>query len=92
MNNNREDRDKVSRLSKSYDGPIRFPGQGKQPCVDKAKLIEWWNRLEIQLQDLVNQARGGKTDAESGHDYGRTGKAVPSIGGGVKQRRRDRKP
>ena len=92
MKNNREDKDKVSRLSKTYDGPIVFPGQGKQPMVDKGKLLEWWNRLTIELQDRVNQARGATSDANSQHDYGRTGTAVPGIGGGMKHRRRDRKP
>jgi hypothetical protein len=92
MKNNREDKDKVSRLSRTYNGPIVFPGQGKQPLVDKAQLIEWWNRLTIELQDRVNQARGATSDARSQHDYGRTGTAVPGIGGGMKHRRRDRKP
>ena len=92
MKNNREDKQKVSRLNKTYNGPIVIPGAGKQPIADRAKLIEWWNRLEIELHDRRNQARGTTADAESQHDYGRTGKAAPGIGGGVKRRRKDRKP
>ena len=92
LKNNTEDQRKISRLSKAYKGPIVFPGQGKQPLANKAELLEWYNALTIQAQDQSNQAKGKRADAESGYDYGRAGTVIPGIGGGQKQRRRDRKP
>ena len=92
MNNNREDKQKVSRLNRTCNGPIVIPGKGKQPIADKAKLLKWWDRLEIELQDRANQARGAAADAESHHAYGRMGRAAPAIGGEVKRRRKDWNP
>jgi hypothetical protein len=92
MHNNAEDREKVRRLSQSLDGPIRFLGQGKQPIADHAKLREWWDHLEVSLADQSNQARGVQADGEMQHNWGKTGTAAPGVGGGVKERRSDRKP
>jgi len=92
MKNNKENRQRVSRLNDTYDGPIIPGSQGKQPFVHKQKLLEWYRNLEVQLQDQLNQAKGKSADAESQHNWGRTGKAVPKIAGSVRQRRRDRNP
>jgi hypothetical protein len=92
MKNNREDKQKVSRLNETYSGPIIPGGQGKQPLANKQKLLAWFTNLEIQFQDQLNQAKGKSADAESQHNWGRTGTAAPDIGGGVKKRRRNRKP
>ena len=89
--NNQEDRKKVLRLNETYAGPIVPGKQGQQPCVMKQTLLDWWQTLEIRMQDEQNQAKGKTADGEAQHDFGKTGRAAPNIGGGVKQRRRDRK-
>ena len=90
--NNAEDRQAVTRLAKNYDGPIRFPGRGCQPLANKSRLLTWWNRLEMEMEDRINQARGAEADGKSNHAYGRSGRAAPAVGGSVKERRKDRKP
>jgi hypothetical protein len=92
LSNNAEDRRRVAKLSADYDGPIVIPGQGAQPKAEKSKLVEWWNHLETVWHAQAQQAAGRQADAESQHDWGREGTAAPSLGGGVRRRRRDRKP
>ncbi len=90
MKNNREDRQKVDRLNTTYGGPIKKSGQGRQPLVDKAKLIEWWNHLEATAQS-DNRRRDATATVAARHKYARDGEAVPDISGGVKRRRKDRR-
>ena len=92
LKNNKETRNRVTRLSKEHDGPIIIPGQGGQPKAERQKLIEWWNRLEILWQDKANQQAGKRMSGEAQHKYGASGTVAPEVGGGVKKRRRDRKP
>ena len=40
----------VSRFSETFSGPIIPGGQGKQPFVNRQKLLDWWLNLEIQLR------------------------------------------
>ena len=91
MKDNREDKQKVARLNETYNGPIVIPGQGRQPLVDKAKLIEWWNNLAVIAQ-ADNRQRDAQATVGAKYDYGRHGKVVPEISGSVKERRRNRKP
>ena len=91
MTDNREDKQKVSRLNKTRGGPIAIPGQGAQPFVGKSKLIQWWNRLASQFA-TQNRQRDSAATVASQHHYARDGEVVPDIAGGVKKRRRDRKP
>lgn len=90
--NDEETRRRVSRLNQEHNGPIIVTGKGGQPKVEKSKLIEWWNRLEILWKDRANQEAGKKMSGEAQHNYGASGTAAPEVGGGVKKRRRDRKP
>lgn len=92
MRNNDEDKRKVERLNKTYNGPIMKPGQGKQPIVDKVKLLEWWNNLEKLVESQMEQARDARLTVQDTHPYGREGEVVPEISGQVKKRRRDRQP
>lgn len=87
----RDDLGKVKSLNDRYNGPIPKPAKGSQPIVRKDVLIEWWNKLAIQEQELANQREGAKLAAENQYNYGREGRAAPEIGGGVKKRRRDSK-
>jgi hypothetical protein len=91
LKNNKETRGQISRWNKEHNGPIIIR-KGGQPKVEKSKLTKWWNRLEILWQDQANQEAGKKMSAEAQHDYGASGTAAPEVGGGVKKRRRDRKP
>lgn len=92
MRNNEEDKRKVERLNETYNGPIMKPGQGKQPIVDKVKLLEWWNNLEKLVESQMEQARDARLTVQDTHPYGREGEVVPEISGQVKKRRRDRQP
>jgi hypothetical protein len=69
-NDNTEDREKVRYQNEHNDGPIRFPKQGAQPKVNKAKLIAWWNELEAQWEVGFNRARDSKPTVSDQHDYG----------------------
>jgi hypothetical protein len=86
--NRRED---IQRLNQSFIGPIKNHGAGTKPMVYFDVLIPWWNSLAVLQQDLANQREGAELSAEAQHNYGREGKAAPEIGGGVKERRKDRR-
>jgi hypothetical protein len=86
-----KDRETIRRLNERRAGPIGHAGQGTKPMVDRAKLIAWWNSLDVMQQELANQQQGCRLSAESQHDYGRDGTVAPEVGGGVKKRRRDKK-
>jgi len=90
--NNREDKQKVSRLNKSYSGPIKTPGQGKQPFVKKAELLSWWAGLEAKVNETQQRKRDAQATLANQHDFGRDGEVTPDISGGVKKRRQNRKP
>src|ERR1051326_4187134 len=47
LRNTETNRRRIRRLNKAYDGPILFPGPGSQPKASHAKLIDWWNGLEV---------------------------------------------
>jgi len=78
---------RVTGWNEAYDGPIIVKGGGSQPRVEKTKLIEWYNHLEIVWEGEANQQAGRKADAANQHAYGRSGTAVPDIGGQVKKKR-----
>jgi hypothetical protein len=90
--NDAQTRDKIRNLNELHNGPICPPqGKGRQPSVDKAALLMWWNGLK-ELFDARNDKE--KAEAEStrltvtdSHNYGASGKVVPGIGGSKKRRR-----
>ena len=86
------DCDKIKSLNERFKGPIVNKGPGTSPMVYRDALIQWWNRLAIQQEELANQREGKRLTAKAQHDYGRDGTAAPEIGGEVKKRRSDRKP
>jgi hypothetical protein len=92
IRDNMEDREKVRNLHTRYNGPILFPGQGAQPKADKAKLIEWWNHLDVEFTVGHNRDRDSQPTASARHRFGKNGQVAPEIGGSIKSRRRDRKP
>ena len=92
LKNDKEGRDKVRTLNDRYGGPI-IPGvQGGQPKADKDALLAWWNHLEVEWSDQVNQARGSLSEASAQHNYGRAGVAAPEVSGEIKRPRKDRAP
>ena len=92
MKHNDEDKQKVSALNKSYEGPIHIPGRGCQPLADKGKLIEWWNGLAAKVQAEQDRQRDAKATISARYNYGGGSEVAPDISGGVKKRRCDRKP
>jgi hypothetical protein len=86
---------KIRKLNDEYDGPITFPKQrGKQPRVEKAKLMQWWNTLRERFE-AREQAReqaaadAAGTTAET-YRHGRSAEVVPEIDGHVKKTRKKR--
>ena len=49
------DCDKIKSLNKRFEGPIGNSGKGTSPMVYRDVLIQWWNRLAIQEEELANQ-------------------------------------
>jgi hypothetical protein len=86
LKNNQENQRRVRDLNKQYEGPIALPTQGGQPKVNKAKLLDWWNHLEIRF---MTAGGGTNTDAtlQARHEYGRDGTVLPDISGHVQKRR-----
>ncbi len=85
------DRQKIKSLNDRFQGPIRCRGKGTQPIVYKDDLLDWWNKMALEHQELVNRQQGMKLSAEDQYDYFREGTVAPEIGGGVKKRRKDRR-
>jgi hypothetical protein len=86
LKNNAASQGKVREANQRYDGPISLPGKGGQPKVSKAKLLEWWNGLEIQFLTGGAGANAQATLAAR-HNCGRDGTVLPDIGGHLKKRR-----
>lgn len=93
--NNEQTRDKVRKLNNQHNGPIKFPpGKGKQPSVDKAALVAWWNGLRDHF-DARNDEESAETESTrltvtDSHNYGVTGTVLPGIGGSEKRTRAKR--
>jgi len=81
----------IRSLNDRCGGPITNKGAGTRPMVYQEDLIEWWNKMAVQTQELENQREGARLSVEAQHNYGRDGTAAPEIGGGVKKRRRDKR-
>lgn len=90
LTHNQEERQRVKGLNEHYAGPLVNRGRGKQPAVEKRKLLDWWNHLEGTMQDKAHQKAGAKHEAEASHPYGREGTVAPEIGGSHKKRRKPR--
>jgi hypothetical protein len=84
-------RDDIKSLNRRCQGPIVNRGAGTRPMVYRDDLLDWWNRLAVQHQELNNRREGARLSAEARHNYGHEGIAAPEIGGGVKKRRKDRR-
>jgi len=90
--NNEPTRNKIRNLNTIHNGPIKLPvGRGKQPSVDKAALLAWWNGLRDQFDARVDEAAAAAKSAQhtvaDTHSYGADGTVVPGVGGAVKRTR-----
>jgi hypothetical protein len=90
--NNEQTRDKIRKLNSEHNGPIKFPqGKGKQPSVDKAALVAWWNSLrdhfDARNDEEKAEAESARLTVADSHNYGTSGKVVPGIGGSEKRTR-----
>jgi hypothetical protein len=83
--NNDENKRFVASMNEQYDGPIKLPGRGGQPKVEKTKLIEWWNHLET-LWATQGQGRNTETTVDSNYQFGKRETVFPEINGHVKKR------
>jgi hypothetical protein len=87
LKNEEQNQRRVAELNRQYGGPIILPGRGGQPKVSKAKLLEWWNHLEIIWQ-TTGEGRNAEATLQGQHAYGRTGTVLPDISGHARKRRR----
>jgi hypothetical protein len=87
LKNNEENRRRVRELTERYQGPIILPARGGQPKVNKAKLLEWWNGLEIRWK-TGGEGRNAEATTQDQYAYGKSGEVVPEISGHVKKKRR----
>lgn len=85
--NDKSSRDRVSRLNKSSDGPIKQGTQGKQPVVDRDRLIPWWSGLEARHANSVQRETDKEATVSKSYEHGRDGEVVPDIAGHVLKRR-----
>jgi hypothetical protein len=92
LGQNYSDRDRIKSLNQRFEGPIRDRGKGTRPMVDYGNLIDWWNELAIQQEELANKRVGRELSAKVQYPYGRQGTAAPEIGGGIRQRRQGGRP
>ena len=83
----KDDRRRVSRLNKTYDGPIKIGRKGCQPLVDRTALLKWYEELETRFQDRQSRERDKWATVADQYSYGKAGNVVPEISGGVKKRR-----
>lgn len=89
-------RDLIRKLNEQHRGPIRFDsGKGKQPSVDKAALMAWWNGLsehfDARKEEAEAEAEAARLTASETHTFGKSGTVSPKIGGSVKPQRKGKK-
>lgn len=75
-------------LNKRFSGPITTTGAGTSPMVFKEDLLDWYNKLAVEAEELANRRKGRQLSAKEAYNYGRDGTVAPGVGGGVKKRRR----
>lgn len=87
---------KIRALNTRFNGPIRLPdGKGRQPEVDRAKLLSWWHTVAEQFstseaEDEQEEASEAATVATT-HPHGKDGTVVPNLHGSVKKSKRNGK-
>lgn len=81
-------RNEIKSLNGRLEGPIVNKGRGTKPMVLEEVLVNWWNRLAVQQEELANRKLGNKLSAEIQYDYGHDATVAPEISGSVKNRRR----
>jgi hypothetical protein len=79
----------ITRLSQSTGGPIVIGGKGRQPRVDRRKLLDWWNNLEERNCESENRLVDSRATVAEQFDYGKAATVVPQISGSVKRTRRN---
>jgi hypothetical protein len=88
LKNNEESRRQVRQLNQHYQGPIVLPtSRGKQPKVNKDKLLSWWNGLEQRFCESEKKQADAHATVQAQHGFGRNGTVVPEIAGHVRNRR-----
>jgi hypothetical protein len=92
LKNNTESKNRVRRMNVQHPGPIPVSGQGKQPRVEKGKLLEWWNGLEDRFEESSAKQADEAATVEGRYSHGRDGVVVPGIAGAVKKGRGRQSP
>lgn len=87
----KDQRGKVAKFNKDFDGPIVVEKQGAQPRVELSTLLAWYNGLEARFHELSQRQRDRQATIADQYSYGSEGTVVPEISGAVKRRRRDAK-
>jgi hypothetical protein len=94
LNRKSDDKEPVRRLNEQFKGPIKIPGRGSRPMVDRAELIDWWNSLKTRHAAMGDEEALREQDREATlanqYRHGKEGHAdteAPGISGRVKHRR-----
>ncbi|MDX1963226.1 MAG: hypothetical protein SFX18_08740 [Pirellulales bacterium] len=87
MKANPENQRRIKQLNTSYNGPIIFGQKGQPPKCDKARLLEWWDNLEVEFTKSEHKPASLQAVGEETYCYGRTGKVAPVIGGSIRKRK-----
>jgi hypothetical protein len=82
-----ERRRKLLYLNNYYMGPIKVGTKGRQPVVNRSKLIAWWNSIEDLVENQKARIRDKQATLQSRHPYGRSAHVIPEIGGSLKRRK-----
>jgi hypothetical protein len=77
----------IRSLNDLYSGPILFRGRGSQPFVDRARLLEWWDRLDEISAEKIRQRRDRQATAGESYPYAASGTVAPGIAGSVRPRK-----
>ncbi len=88
--NTQENRQRLTSLNKTFNGPLVLPKRGGQPKADRAKLLEWWNSLEERFRESQQRQIDTQATLKARHNYGRDETVLPDISGHIKKRRRKR--
>ena len=67
----RQDKSKwrsLKRLNREKEGPIQIDSRGKPPWVDKAKLLDWWERMYSTHEELEGSRRRKEEDLDATRD------------------------
>jgi hypothetical protein len=89
MPNDSTNKRRVKRLNDEGNpkGPISVECRGSRPKVERRALLEWWDRQAMAADNLQNQEMARQAVEQNTHNFERTGRVAPDVGGSIKTRK-----